>query len=49
MQAIDSNSCYKAKVLPKKGTDNTWFEINLNNETGEVSKRCGDPSKYECE
>ena len=49
IQSIDPNSCYKAKALPTKGTDNTWFEIDLNNETGEVSKTCGDSSKPGCE
>ena len=47
--SLDPNSCYKAKALPTKGTDNTWFEIDLNNETGEVSKTCGDSSKPGCE
>ena len=46
---LDPNSCYKAKALPSKGTDNTWFEIDLNNETGEGSKTCGDSSKPGCE
>ena len=49
IESLDPNSCYKAKALPTKGTDNTWFEIDLNNETGEVSKTCGDSSKPGCE
>ena len=48
IESLDPNSCYKAKAVPK--TDqNTWFEINLNNDTGEVSKICGDSSKPGCD
>ena len=48
IESLDSKSCYKAKAVP---TNNklTWFEIDLNNETGEVSKTCGDSSKPGCE
>jgi len=50
IQSIDPNSCFKAKALPVKGTKNTWFEININNDgTGEFSKTCGDPTKTGCE
>ena len=48
IESLDPNSCYKAKAVPT--TDqNTWFEIYLNNYTGEVSKTCGDSSKSGCE
>ena len=48
IQSIDPNSCFKAKAVPT--TDqNTWFEIDLNNYTGEVSKTCGDSSKPGCD
>jgi len=48
IQSIDPNSCFKAKAVPT--TDqNTWFEIYLNNYTGEVSKTCGDSSKPGCD
>ena len=48
IQSIDPNSCFKAKAVPK--TDqNTWFEIDLNNDTEEVSKTCGDSSKPGCD
>ena len=48
IQPLDRNSCYKAKAVPSKNW-NTWFEIDFNNETGKVSKTCGDSSKPGCE
>jgi hypothetical protein len=47
--SLDPNSCFKAKALPTKGTDNTWFEVDSNYETMEVFKTCGDSSKPGCE
>ena len=48
LETIDENSCFKARAVPRN--DNlTWFEIDLNNDTGEVSKTCGDSSKPGCE
>ena len=41
------NSCFKAKAIPKSKSK-TWFQIDYNSETGEVSKSCGDSSKYGC-
>ena len=48
IESLDPNSCYKAKAVPTNDK-NTWFEIDLNNETGEVSKTCGDSSKPGCD
>ena len=48
IQAIDKNSCFKAKALPLDGRD-TWFEVDLNPKTGEVIKTCGDSTKEGCE
>ena len=48
IKPIDPNTCFKAKAIPKH-SHNTWFEIDLNNETGEVSKTCGDSSKPGCD
>ena len=48
IQSLDPNSCYKAKAVPTND-QNTWFKIDLNNETGKVSKTCGDSSKPGCE
>ena len=48
LETIDENSCFKARAVPKKDK-HTWFEIDLNNDTGEVSKICGDSSKPGCE
>ena len=48
IQSLDPNSCYKAKAVPTND-QNTWFKIELNNETGKVSKTCGDSSKPGCE
>ena len=48
IQAIDQNSCFKAKALPLEGRD-TWFEVDLNPKTGEVVRTCGDSSKPGCE
>jgi len=48
IESLDLNSCFKARAVPRN--DNlTWFEIDLNNDTGEVSKTCGDSSKPGCE
>ena len=48
IESLDPNSCYKAKAVPTNN-QNTWFEIDFNNETGKVSKTCGDSSKPGCE
>ena len=48
IEALDQNSCFKAKALPAEKKD-TWFEINLNAKTGEMIKTCGDSIKPGCE
>ena len=48
IEALDQNSCFKAKALPEDKKD-TWFEINLNPKTGEIIKTCGDSIKPGCE
>ena len=48
IEALDQNSCFKAKALPGDKKD-TWFEINLDPKTGEVIKTCGDSIKPGCE
>ena len=47
IESLDPNSCYKAKAVPTNDK-NTWFEIELNTKTGNVSKTCGDSSKPGC-
>ena len=47
IESLDPNSCYKAKAVPTSN-QNTWFQIDLNMETGKVSKTCGDSSKPGC-
>tara|TARA_B100000212_G_scaffold240874_1_gene183543 strand:- start:227 stop:691 length:465 start_codon:yes stop_codon:yes gene_type:complete len=48
IQAIDPNSCFKAIAVPS--TDqNTWFDIEMDEDTGAVIKTCGDSSKSGCE
>ena len=48
IESLDPNSCYKAKAVPTNN-QNTWFQIDLNMETGGVAKTCGDSSKSGCE
>ena len=48
IESLDPNSCYKAKAVPTNN-QNTWFQIDLNMETGKVSKTCGDSSKPGCD
>ena len=48
IQPFDPGSCFKAKAFPEDKSE-TWFEIDLNNDTGEVSKTCGDSSKPGCD
>ena len=48
IQPLDRNSCFKAKAVPTNN-QNTWFQIDLNMETGGVEKTCGDSSKSGCE
>ena len=48
IKSIDKNSCFKVKASPLDKKE-TWFEIELNRETGEISKKCGDSSKLGCE
>ncbi len=47
IKPIDPNTCFKAKAVPK--TDqNTWFEIEMDENIGVVTKTCGDASKSGC-
>ena len=48
VQPFDSNSCFEAKAIPEDNKE-TWFEIKISEETGEVLKICGDSSKPRCE
>ena len=48
IESLDPNSCFKAKAVPTNN-QNTWFQIDLNMETGGVAKTCGDSSKSGCE
>ena len=48
IESLDPNSCFKAKAVPTNN-QNTWFQIDLNNLTGKVSKTCGDSSKPGCD
>ena len=48
IQAIDQNSCFNAKALPLD-KENTWFQAELDQETKEISKTCGDSSKPGCD
>ena len=48
LESLDPNSCYKAKAVPTND-QNTWFEIDYDQETGKVSRICGDSSKSGCE
>ena len=48
IESLDQNSCYKAKAVPTNN-QNTWFQIDLNMETGKLSKTCGDSSKPGCD
>ena len=48
IQPLDPNSCYKAKAVPTNN-QNTWFEIDMDEKTGIVSKTCGDSSKLGCD
>ena len=47
IQPLDPKSCYKAKAVPTHNQQ-TWFEIDFDPETGNVSKTCGDSSKPGC-
>jgi hypothetical protein len=47
IQPLDPGSCFKAKAFPEDKRE-TWFEIELNTKTGNVSKTCGDSSKPGC-
>ena len=47
IKPIDPNTCFKAKAVPK--TDqNTWFEIEMDENIGVLTKTCGDASKSGC-
>ena len=47
IESLDPNSCFKAKAVPTNN-QNTWFQIDLNMETGGITKTCGDSSKPGC-
>ena len=49
IQSIDSNTCFKAKAIPKNRRKETWFEIDYDPEKGKVTKTCGDSSKPGCD
>ena len=48
IESLDPKSCYKAKAVPTND-QNTWFEIEMDKDTGAVTKTCGDSSKPGCE
>ena len=48
IEPIDPKSCYGAKAVSKNETY-TWFEIEMDEDTGVVTKTCGDSSKTGCE
>ena len=47
IQALDPNTCFKARAFPSTN-QNTWFEIKMDEDTGAVTKTCGDVSKQGC-
>ncbi len=48
IQAIGQNSCFRARAIPLN-TKDAWFEAELDRETKEITKKCGDSTKYGCE
>ena len=48
IESLDLNSCFKARAI-NEDNKQTWFEIDLDPETGNYSKTCGDASKPGCE
>ena len=49
IKPIDPNTCFKARAIPKNNKKHTWFEIYMDEKTGEATKTCGDPSKPGCD
>ena len=47
IQSLDPNTCLKARAFPSTN-QNTWFEIKMDEDTGAVTKTCGDSSKSGC-
>ena len=47
IQSLDPNTCFKARAFPSTN-QNTWFEIKMDEDTGAVTKTCGDVSKQGC-
>ena len=47
IQSLDPNTCFKARAFPSTNL-NTWFEIKMDEDTGAVTKTCGDVSKQGC-
>ena len=47
IEPIDPKNCYAAKVVSKNETY-TWFEIEMDEDTGVATKTCGDSSKPGC-
>ena len=37
-----TNSCYSAMAIPKNKNKNSWYSIVMDDETGDVIKKCGD-------
>ena len=48
IQSLDPNTCFKARAFPTTDLNN-WFEIEMDKDTGAVTKTCGDSSKSGCE
>ena len=48
IQSLDPNTCFKARAFPTTDLNN-WFEIEMDEDTGAVTKTCGDSSKSGCE
>ena len=47
IQSLDPDTCFKARAFPSTN-QNTWFEIKMDEDTGAVTKTCGDVSKQGC-
>ena len=49
IKPVDRNTCFRAQAVPKNKKKHTWFKVDMDRKTGEVSKKCGDSSKPGCE
>ena len=46
---LNVNNCFSAIAIPRDINAYTWYSVSIDEETGEITKQCGDALKNTCE